>query len=202
MAMSGRKIDGSQSKPRGVHHLRRHRCRRHHRPLQQGAGDAAADRRCLDRGGQCRCRGGAYPCAQPRDRQRRARRRALRGGDEPHQEVRRRHDHQLHRRHGRRPDAGQHRKADAAVAGRHRHGRRHRTARACRQAAAGNLHARLRHHEFRRRRLRHDQHAGHAEGDGRADPGATASSRRSRSSTPAICCSPNGCTGKACSTTR
>ena len=33
---------------------------------------------------------------------------------------------------------------------------------------AGNLHARLRHDEFRRRRLRHDQHAGHAAGDGRA----------------------------------
>ena len=61
-------------------------------------------------------------------------------------------------------------KADAAVACRHRHGRRHRAARACRQVPAGNLHARLRHHEFRRRRLRHDQHAGHAEGDGRADP--------------------------------
>ena len=43
--------DGPATEPRGVHHLRRHRRRRHHRPLGQGAGHAAPDRRRGDRGG-------------------------------------------------------------------------------------------------------------------------------------------------------
>ena len=52
---------------------------------------------------------------------------------------------------------------------------------------AGDLHARLRHDEFQRSRLCDDQHARHAARHGRHDDRRWASSRRSRSSTPAIC---------------
>ena len=74
---------------------------------------------------------------------------------------RRRRRDQPDRRDGRRPRAR--RPAVAAAAGRrrHRHGRRDRASGARRGAAAGDLHARLRHDELRRRRrLRDDQHAG------------------------------------------
>ena len=54
----------------------------------------------------------------------------------------------------------------AARPRRHRHGGAERAAGACRGAAAGNLHARLRHDELRARRLRDDQHALDAAGDG------------------------------------
>ena len=45
------------------------------------------------------------------------------------------------------------------------------------RAPARDLHARLRHDELRRGRLRHDQHAGDAAGDGAADPGARRAAR-------------------------
>ena len=63
--------------------------------------------------------------------------------------------------------------------------------RACAPVPAGNLHARLRHDEFQRSRLCHDQHARHAARHGRHDDGDWASSRRSRRSTPGICGSPS-----------
>ena len=51
----------------------------------------------------------------------------------------------------------------------HRHGRRVEPRRACPAVPAGNLHARLRHDEFRRSRLCDDQHARHAARHGRHD---------------------------------
>ena len=70
---------------------------------------------------------------------------------------------------------------------RHRHGRRRRAGATCRRMPAGDLHARLRHDELRRGRLRDDQHARHAARDGRDDDRAWRASPRSRPSIPAIC---------------
>jgi uncharacterized protein (DUF849 family) len=58
-------------------------------------------------------------------------------------------------------------------------------------SAAGNLHARLRHDEFRRSRLRDDQHARHAARDGRMMTELGRQASRSRPSTPAISGSPS-----------
>ena len=66
---------------------------------------------------------------------------------------------------------GSRREPAAAEGARHRHGRRHQPRRACAPVPAGNLHARLRHDEFRRSRLCDDQHARHAARHGRHDDG-------------------------------
>ena len=95
----------------------------------------SADRRRGDRSGEGRRGDRPHPCARPRDRQRRARPEALSRGGRAHPRVRHRRGDQPHRRHGRRPDARLGRKAAAAGAGGHRHGRRDRAARACRRAA-------------------------------------------------------------------
>ncbi len=75
----------------------------------------------------------------------------------------------------------------AASGRRNRHGRCRGTRRTCRRMPAGDLHARLRHDELRRGRLRHDQHARHAERDGRTDDGNGCALPRSRRSIWAIC---------------
>ena len=71
----------------------------------------------------------------------------------------------------------------------HRHGRAERAARACGATAAGDLHARLRHHELRPWRLRDDQHAFDVAGYGGQGPGARRAGRNARCSMPAISCS-------------
>ena len=75
---------------------------------------------------------------------------------------------------------------------RHRHGGATERLAPCRGTAARNLHARLRHDEFRRRRLRHDQHARNICAPWRASASRRwASSPSSRCSTPAISGSPS-----------
>jgi hypothetical protein len=80
-------------------------------------------------------------------------------------------------------------RAASGERGRHRHDRRGGAGGPCRGVPAGDLHARLRHDELRRSRLRDDQHARHAARHGRMMTEG-ASSRRSRPSTPAISGSP------------
>jgi hypothetical protein len=62
-------------------------------------------------------------------------------------------------------------KPAAAEGAGHRHGRRVGPRRARPPVSAGDLHARLRHDELRRGRLRDDQHARHAARHGRHDDG-------------------------------
>ena len=88
------------------------------------------------------------------------------------------------RRHGRRSRARRRRDAACRSMRRDRHGRRRRAARARRGAAAGDLHARLRHDELRRGRLHHGQHAEHAARDGAPGARSSACARSSRCSTP------------------
>ena len=80
----------------------------------QGAGHAAADRRCGDRGGEGRRGDRAHPCPRPGDRQGRARPETLSRGRGAHPLLRHRRGAQPHRRHGRRPDARLGREAAAA----------------------------------------------------------------------------------------
>ena len=149
-----------------------------------GAGDTAgrsdkvpvtptADRRRGDRGGEGRRGHRPHPCARPRDGQGRARPKTLSRGRGARPRVRHRRRPQPHRRHGRRPRA---RLAGEAAAARRRRAptwpARASASSHVAELLPGNLHARLRHDEFRRGRLRDDQHAGHAEGDGGADHGA------------------------------
>ena len=95
------------------------------------------------------------------------------------------------RRHGRRSRDRRRRGAASASVRRHRPGRADRAAAPCRGAAPGDLHARLRLAQFRRRQRhrRPDAACSCASAPGSSSP--MASSRRWRSSTPAICGSPS-----------
>ena len=131
-----------------------------------------------DRGRQGRRRDRPHPRARSRDRPRLARPAALSRGRGARARGRRRRRPQPHRGHGRRSRARRGRDAAAARSGRHRPGRRDRAARARARAAARDLHARLRLDELRRgRRLRHDEHAGDAAGDGARRAGARRAAR-------------------------
>ena len=153
---------------RGRRHLCRHRLGRQCRQASGDPGDAGADRRCRDRGGAgggCRR---AHPCPRPADRQGGAAAGAVPRGGAAGACLGRRRDPQPHRRHGRRLHPG--RERALARGCRHRHGLDRRPAGACRGAAAGDLHARLRQHELRHVGL--CQHAGHAPSDGGPDQGS------------------------------
>ena len=120
-----------------------------------------------DRGGAGGGRGGAHPCPRPADRQGGAAARALPRGGAAGARLGRGRDPQPHRRHGRR--LRPRRERALARCCRHRHGLDRRPAGACRGAAAGDLHARLRQHELRHVGL--CQHARHAPRHGRPDQG-------------------------------
>ena len=114
---------GSLDEPRSLHHLRRHRLRRHHGQASRRADHAEADRRRLHRGRQGRRGDRAYPRARPRDRQGRARRAALPRSRRAHPLGRRRRRHQSDRGHGRRRGVRRRRTPAAARPRGHRHGR-------------------------------------------------------------------------------
>lgn len=146
-------------------------CGRHRRQASRDTRHAQADRRCGDRGREGGRDGRALPRARSAHGARQPRSAAVPRGGRPDPLGRRRRHHQSDGRHGRRSRDRRGREPDALRQG---HGPRRRAdaARACRGTVARDLHARLRHAEFRRRRL-HLRVDARATARGReADPGA------------------------------